>query len=148
MRRRANELNERLKGDQIPLYSPAIEPQSGSLRQPKAEAEGLKRNAEEASDTEATDDDQKFRQAFDPSICGVAPSSTNRSGGRIADCPSRRSQARPCEARKDIAGTGLARNRHGLSPHFGIYSPADLAHPWRGLFLSGSKFLITNSSIE
>jgi hypothetical protein len=33
-------------------------------------------------------------------------------------------------------------------PHVGIYSPADLAHPWRGLFLSGSKFLITNSSIE
>ena len=71
-------------------------------------------NAEEASDTEATDGDQKFRQAFDPSICGVAPSSTGRSGGRIADCPSR-SQVRPCETRKDIAGAGLARNRHGLS---------------------------------
>jgi hypothetical protein len=110
LRRRANQLNELLKGDQIPLYSPAIEPQSGSLRQPKAEAEGPKHNAEEASDTEATDGDQKFCEAFDPSICGVAPSSTGRSGGRMADCPSR-SQARPCEARKDIAGAGLASNR-------------------------------------
>ena len=56
-----------------------------------------------------------------------------------------------CDTRKDAASHRLVRNQFGFSSEFrcrSIYSAAGLAHALRGLFLSGSKFLITNSSIE